>query len=450
MVKISKKMNNGIALAVVCIMLLGAFLPFAQADVVDRVDGFDKGPSYTNVVPIKRVTIVNYDEDSYLDDYAYLAAIPTAVFKDQTSDRLFSNPLLFYQDEYEYEDDIERSLNPYQGFSYFMDDWKEYSNNFNEMTLINVDENKVSKWSSNSNQVTEINSENPYSLAKQIALNDWSYSDNAVIAVIDDEFEKPDYEFSSEVTGTIDTGKEVITKNFETEQLDKLNPRSHEFDVPEGYKYLKARTWWASFYLGTAEKSALPLHINMTLPTADPDTQFYCDYEGKRMQVAVTQGWNIGGMDKEKTETYIYNSGRWYLSVTDIPTFAAGKTGKLIDVLRNMIKGATYQTDITLHPGVEEEIPDSPPFGCRDATFKLTWDDPSVNLGLSIIGPYGEEVMSSSEGGQDYQEIHLDQLGELPKEGKYKVCVFALEQGGKSVDETKLFRRMRRCFELCN
>jgi len=411
------KANNGIAIAVVCILLIGIFLPFTQAGVIDRVDGFDKGPSYTNVVPIKKVTFVGYDEDSYLDDYAYLAAVPTAVFKDQNSNRLFSNPLLFYQDEHEYEDERERSLNARQGLDYFMEDWMQYSNGkLDQMTLINVEENKVSQWGSN--QVTTIESENPFSIAKQLALNEWSYSDDAVVAVIDaDEFEKPEFEFSSVMEDTISNDKEILTKTFYTEQLDKLNPRPHEYEVPEGYKYFKARTWWASRWIGTPAKAALPLHVNVTIPAADPDTQFYCEYEGERMQVAVTQGWNIGGMDREKTEAYIYNSGRWYLTLTDIPTFGpfgfSGTAGTLLERIRNMIGGVTYQTDITLYPGIEKEIPEAPPFGCRDATFKLTWDNPSAKLGLTILGPYGEEILTSSSEDQDYQEIHLDQLGEL-------------------------------------
>ena len=431
------RVNNRIAIGVIIILLIGMFLPFTQAGSIDRVDGFDKGPSYTNVVPIKKISFVGFDEDSYVDDYAYLAAVPTAVFKDQKSDRLFSNPLLFYQDEYEIEDEKERSLNARQGLDYFMDDYIKYSQGeLDEMTLINVEPNKVSQWGAK--DINEIASESPYSIAKQLALNEWSYSDNAVVAVIDNDFEKPDFELSSTLEGKITGDKEILKKTFFNDQLDKLNPRPTEYEVPEGYTYFKARTWWASFWFGTPAKSALPLHVNATIPTADPDSQFYCKYDGDWMQVAVTQGWNIGGMDKEKTEAYIYNTGKWYLTLTDIPTFGplglTGRTGKLLDALRNMIKGATYQTDITLYPGVESEIPEAPPFGCRDATFKLTWDNPNAKLALTILGPYGEEVMSSSEEGQDYQEIHLDQLGELPGDKKYKVCVTALNDISGSVN----------------
>jgi len=430
------KSNSFIAASVVAILLSVTLVPLALATNVDRIQGFDKGPSYKPVVPVKKITFVGYDEETYLDDYAYLAAVPTAVFRSE--DKLFSNPLLFYQDEYPIEDDKERSLNARQGLDYFMEDWMRYSNGrLDKMTLINVPMNKLdSTWKSKEYDLIE--SESPYDIAARLALNEWSYSDGAVVAVIENEFEKPGFELSSEIEDTITSDKEIITKSFFTDQLDKLNPRPHDYEVPQGYKYFKARTWWSSLWFGTPQKSALPLHINATVPTADPDTQFYCQYDNDWMQVAVTQGWNIGGMDREKTEAYIYNSGKWYLTVTDIPTFGpfgfAGRTGKIIDVLRNMLKGTTYQTDITLYPGFEKEIPEAPPFGCRDATFKLTWDNPSAKLGLTILGPYGEEIMTSSSEDQDYQEIHLDQLGELPDERKYKICVFALNDISGSVD----------------
>jgi hypothetical protein len=96
---LNKKTNRKKELFVVftvLIMLLGAILPITNASRTDYIKGFSQGPSYTNVVSMKKVTMVKYDDESYLDDYAYLAAVPTAVFKDQDPnyDRLFSHPLL--------------------------------------------------------------------------------------------------------------------------------------------------------------------------------------------------------------------------------------------------------------------------------------------------------------------------------------------------------------------
>ena len=96
MVKIKNKTKYFIVLILIGAMLFSSFVPIVNAKSTEYITGFDKGPSYTSVVPLKRTTLVDFDKDSLVDDYAYLSAIPTAVFRDQNpdNDRLFSHPLL--------------------------------------------------------------------------------------------------------------------------------------------------------------------------------------------------------------------------------------------------------------------------------------------------------------------------------------------------------------------
>jgi len=435
MLKISKKRyitKSLMTILVLIIMLLGTLLPIGQATSIKNFEGCNKGPSYTFVVPTKKTTFVGFDEYSYLDDYAYLAAVPTAVFKNDG--KLVSHPLLFYQDELEYDDDIYRSLDAYEGIKYFMEDWTSYCNGeLDQMTLINVPQEKVDQW--DAKEYVIIEGDNPYDIASKIALQDWSYSNNAVVAVIGEEFKKPDNVTVSKIEGTMPTGKKIIEKSFLTDKLNKLNPRFHEFEVPEGYKYLKSRTWWASIWIGKGGESDFPIHINMTIPAADPDSQLYCKYDDKWMQVAATASWNLGGMDKERAETYIYTSGQWRLGITDVPTKGGriGTNGRILDIVKNLLTGVKYQTDITMFPGIEQDLLVNPPFGCRDATFKLTWDKPSVQLGFSLIGPAGEEIISASED-SNFQEIHLDQLGECLPGESYSISVFTLDDLSTPVD----------------
>ena len=99
-----KKVHNINALLTgiaIFVMLGGVILPTVLADTSSlHVDGFDRGVSWKPYIPLKRTTFIQLDQESYLDDYAYLAAIPTSVFYDKNEDRIFSNPLLFYEDEY--------------------------------------------------------------------------------------------------------------------------------------------------------------------------------------------------------------------------------------------------------------------------------------------------------------------------------------------------------------
>ncbi len=435
MTKTSNKLKISMSLAIIAIFVFSALIPIVSAVNIDKLNGINKGPSYLPVVPLKNVFLINYDEDSYLDDFAYLAAIPSSVFRQ--NGRLFSYPLLFFDEPYEYEEDSERTLNPRQGLDYFMDDWMSYCNGqLDQLKSVNVGINELDEsWRAKESFM--IDSDSPYEIANEIALHDWSFSDGVVIAVIQDDFEKHSNFTSGIVDGTISGDKDILQKTFYSKQLDKLNPRFHDFDVPEGYKYLKSRTWWSCIEVGKGGDSALPLHIKAPIPAADPDSQIYCNYNGEWMQVAVTAAWNINGMDKEKAETYVYKSGPWRLGITDVPTEAGliTKNGRFIDILRNMIRGITYQTDITIFPGVEIDIPVKTGFGCRDANFKLTWANPNINLGFSVIGPSGEEILSVSEENTDgCQEIHLGQLGECLPDEFYSLSVFTLDELSGPVD----------------
>ena len=143
-----KKVHNINALLTgiaIFVMLGGVILPTVLADTSKiHVDGFDRGISWKPYIPLKRTTFIQLDQESYLDDYAYLAAIPTSVFYDKNEDRIFSNPLLFYEDEYKIGEEKERSLNARQGIDYFMEDWMSYcGGRLDQMTLINVPKNKL-------------------------------------------------------------------------------------------------------------------------------------------------------------------------------------------------------------------------------------------------------------------------------------------------------------------
>lgn len=424
MEKIKFRINVFMTLLAVFIMLIGTVLPSILAVNVDHISGFDKGPSYKPVVPMEKVTFVNFDEDSYLDDYAYLAAIPTSVFDD--GEKLFSNPLLFYQDEYKYDDDIERSFNAREGLDYFMEDWMTYCNGkMDKMTLINVPENKLdSSWKAK--EYTTIEGDNPYEIANQIALSEWSYSDDAVVAIIDEEFEESVCDFSNRLKGEIPV-KELKTEHFEVPQTNQLDPIFNEFTVPEGYKYIKARVWYPCFYrtLGFGAFEGL---ANVSIPSGDKDLQLYCNYNDDWMQTAAISEWNQkSGMDHDIAESYVYKNGKWRVSITDVPTKGGGRYGTFFEAVKSMILGVVYQVDITLYPGVIVAIPENPPFGCRDINFKLTWEDENEPLGFSIIGPAGEEIVTSSEGDIDYKEIHLDQIGQCLDGENYKVCVYSLD-----------------------
>ena len=483
--KIIRKVDALFVILTVVMLVGGGILPSVLADT-SRIyeNGFDKGVSWKPYVPMKRLTFVNMDKNSYLDDYAYLASIPTTVFYDKNTDQLFTSPLLYYEDKYDVEELKDRSLDSRQGIDYFMEDWVSYSEGYlDKMTLINVPKTKIdSDWSSKN--YTSIEGTDPFDLASKIAENDWSYSNNAVVAVIQEEHQDPDMSNYGVLTGTVPKKDGVKTESFKVPKTNEVYPIYNEFNVPEGYKFIKVRSWYPSFYIDAGVPGFQGI-INMSIPAGDRDLQIYTQQErnGEKvwMMAGITNAWNAQtGMDTDMTSIYAYNSGTWSVSLTDVPTKAEdlgltypdsnviktglevqkhrnlftigfGRYGRILEVLQNMRK-VMYHIDIEMYPGVMVDIPDMPPYGCRNAQFQLNWNDPGVDLGISLIGPSGEEVLSTREEGveatchfagqtdtiQTYNKedtgMVVEQLGELLPGEKYSLCVFATEEISSNVD----------------
>ena len=125
---ISAKFNTFFVFILVFFMLANILIvPASSTDKETlNTEGFSKGVSYKPVIPVKKATFVNYDENSYLDDYAFLASVPTTVFN--SGEQLVSSPLLFYQDKITIDAEKEKTLDARIGIDYFMQDWIAFLN----------------------------------------------------------------------------------------------------------------------------------------------------------------------------------------------------------------------------------------------------------------------------------------------------------------------------------
>jgi len=403
---------------IIFILLLNIILPNTTAN--SESDGYDKGVSWKPVIPIEKVTFVNFDEESYIDDYSYLAAIPTSVFCFE--DKLYSHPLIYYQDPLKLGEN-EITLDARTGIDYFMEDWMEYCyQKLDEMILINVPKNKVNHW--NARNFTVINGENSYDIANKIALHDWAYSDDIVLAVIEEDFETPNNIITNLVEGRLQSSQLYHERTFDLKQTNKLNPVHRNFEVGNKYKYLKAEVWWDSLIFGPGAM----------IPAGDPDIQLYAEQKTGWMQTSAASYWNVmWPLGKEYAYSHVYNSGNWRIGVTDIPTKADPREKKLLggritlqgSLLKALGKKVTYHVDITMYPGVDIVLPDYPPFGCKSADITLTWNDPSANLGFTLVGPSGEAIHTAiNESRTNYLEEHINQLGECLPGENYSISVF--------------------------
>jgi len=414
------KIKNIYVSVFIASLFLLSLIPSNQATENIEKFGFDKGPSYTSVIPLKKTTLVQFDKETILDDYAYLSAIPTSVFNN--NGKLLSYPLLFYEDEHEYKDEKERSLNTRPGLDYFMDDWMGYCyDKLDQMTLINVPEEKASQWHAKKNFV--VNSESPYEIASLLALEDWSYSDEAVVAVIENDFEQEEIITKETINGTIPK-KNIGHKKLKVEQpIIGTGGTYQSFDIEDkDYKYAVAKMSW-------------PNRIDL-------DLQIYDTKLG--MVDNAAESYNAKDPNLEVVGSYIHNYGEWQISVTAVPKKLIYQESEeqndinIIEEFKDLAQTVNKKgtVDVWLYTGTIVEF-EPTPFGCRNAEFKLTWKNKNIPLGFSIHGPNGVEICNSlskkeiasgkikNEKGE--ATIKIKMLGECCEGENYYACVFSLD-----------------------
>ncbi|OYT61432.1 hypothetical protein B6U81_02960 [Thermoplasmatales archaeon ex4484_30] len=391
--------------------------------------GFE-GVSWKKVVPLNKVTLVQFDENSYVDDYAYIAAIPSAVFYDEKMDKIYSNPLLFY-DKPRGESKEELSLNARQGLNYFMEDWMTYCGKLQKVEAINIGNERP--WSAKN--YTYINSQDIYEIAEKIALNDWSYSKDAVVAVVGEMDGKGNETFRT-LKGSL-SPQEIKKVQLSAVKQDSEAPQYSDFYVDEGYKYIKADLTWPSVSWFPTLSFIFTLGLlggGLTVPSADPDLHLYCNYENDLMQVASSQNWNIMKGPWEHCETYVYAPGDWKTAVVDIPTkgIIGERHGSIWERIQDIVmRKVTYYIDVSIYPGKEVELNDIPPFMCRDVNFELDWSG-GGKLGLVIVDENNVAVGEAVAENVSKQTLHLDQLGE----GNYKAVIVQLGEANTTISYT--------------
>jgi len=346
---------------------------------------------------MNRITVVRYDENTLWDDYAYLSAVPANVFYHNSSDSIYSNPLLYYKPA-----SADKMENEYQGIKYFMDDWSKYlGGDIDEVVFINLTDPErqdfLNKWPMNASTGTPriYNNISPYELAGEMAEREWDISGKAVLAVIDEELSSVNIPYGGNIGGVVPGGFRTDSRQISgTIDVGPVPPIYHNFTIDEPYKYISSDMTWG----GDKGK--------------DPDLQLY---DWNLGQVAASENWNPVSGAFENASSYVYNNGEWAAAVTYMPTesLPVSKAGP--------VNPADYDIDVDLYPGVELSLP-ACPYWCREPVISLSWTDAGQKLGLALLGPDGEKVSSSLSGDNPTTLMPLE-MGEAT----YNVSVLKLD-----------------------
>jgi hypothetical protein len=443
---VSRMSRSALAATVLSLFLLS--FPLQMAGAASPLPEGSEGISYSPTVPVDKVTLVNMDESGIYDDFNYIACVPASVFNYRAGDRTIANPVLFYQPAKSVDDET-RTLNTYPGIVNFMEDMTVLSEGeLDRIDLVGFGGQTPgevgSEWQAAS--ITHMDGKDPYDTSAKIALTNWAYSDNAVLVPIIADPKSVDEKITGAITGTTPATAPLTDSISGTQEPSPVDPNFHDFEVGPEFKYVTSQLTWG--------KSWNPLS-DITERGKDPDLQLYSDMIGL---VGASEKWNVLEGASEEIDSYLYNPGGWKFAVTYMPTKSplvedpegwgsvppAGtvsaeeqklyKTERLKAMMEDRnergldpdLPGDStveYVIDYTLYPGVDIPEKVNTPFYCRDATFKLEWDDNAQSLGLILRGPEGAEIaVANAATGSPTQVLEVPQLGE----GEYQLSVINL------------------------
>lgn len=441
-------------------LVVPMFSGINEVDAAPKLRSGYEGISYQDMTSINKATFIEHDGQGIMDDLAYLAEVPASTFHSSSDSRVFMNPVIFYEPPKD-TSDVERTLNPYPGIAYFMKDMMALeSEGLDKIELVGFDGQTPgqvqSEW--RTSEVTHLDSDDPYSLSSKIALENWEYSDTAVVAVVDDQPEQVERTFGGTLSGRTPDKSRSSGSLTGTHQPSPVDPNTHGFSIDTDYKYITSQlTWGASWNPFSS----------ITERGKDPDLQLYDMQLG---MVGASEKWNVLEGASEEIDSYVYNPGEWEFAVSYMPTenslvhqdepWSWGSVPQpsqvtpeqreyYLDNRLNNIRSQRlergqdpdapfddtieYTIDYTLYPGIDVQTPIETPFYCRDATFKLEWTDNSQDLGLILRGPSGAEIaVSTGATSGTTQVIEVPELGE----GDYFVSVVNLGEGSSGSDFT--------------
>ncbi|MCJ7817409.1 MAG: hypothetical protein MUP60_01040, partial [Candidatus Thorarchaeota archaeon] len=129
-------------------------------------------------VPLRRLTIVAPDSNSYIDDFAYISAIPASVFNH--NDAQYISPLIYTSGS--------------ESEGWLLEDWVEYTDIDGGLTQVmaigDYTENELTnlQYDLGTKIYPRITGSSSADIAATIAVSEWRTSDTAIIALSKDTF----------------------------------------------------------------------------------------------------------------------------------------------------------------------------------------------------------------------------------------------------------------------
>ncbi|MHA2076596.1 MAG: hypothetical protein ACXABM_03065 [Candidatus Thorarchaeota archaeon] len=306
-------------------------------------------------VPLRRVAFVAPDSNSYVDEFAYMATVPTSVFYHNNTQ--YISPLIYSEGS--------------QSERWLLDDWGEYLETDDGITqAFAVGDFSESYITSLQRDLgikvyPRITGTSAADIAAKISVSEWSASSSAVLALVEENFNTP-----STIVGS-------TTHTFEDQASEPTAfSGSVNYGAPEGINFTPPS--WAGWIEGALNWTGSEI---VTHQLIDPNGEIV-DYS-------------------------IYNQVFFsrLLTFVDAPVPLNFWLPKTVDGLWTMNVSRDSATpanptimsgNVISHPG--HIVPVNVPSGAKWFNVTLTWDNVATDLNLALVDPTGRMTMWAPAG----------------------------------------------------
>ncbi len=293
--------------------------------------------------PLSKVTVVDFDSESYIDDFSFMAAVPTSVYT--YNGEQYLSPLFFSTGS--------------ESESWLIDDWVEYMSvddgissavaigDLSETKLQDVREKLGSKiW-------PRIDGASSSENAAMLAAYEWNSSDVAILALSRDEFPEPTITTGSSEHTLTNEAVQLYTYNF---TVTDSNPYNFAFTPPSDSCWIEGYVDWAGSQVFTH-----------TLNTPD---DYIVDYSVYRQTVFERNPLYVSELVPLHFWYPMISDGEWTMTITPRTTVTTP-----IDL----------SAVVKYHPGFTQAI--TVPSNAKWLNVSINWDNAGTDLNLALVDP---------------------------------------------------------------
>lgn len=317
----------------------------------EDVSAITPSATFSDQVPLSRIALVAPDPQSYVDEYAYIATVPTGVFVH--NDTQYVSPVIYSSDS--------------MSEAWLVEDWAEYIDvdggltqgivvgDYPESLLLERQETLGTRI------YPRITGDTAAEIAAKLAVSEWTSSPSVVVAIAEEDFSTPSPITGSALHTIVDSASSEVqfsgSAAFGTETGNNFSPPT-----------------WAAWMYGRFNWSTSDI---LTHRLIDPNgnTVDYSTY----LQILFARYPGLEVLQPMQFWFPVTVPGEWTMNVTN-----HGPDSLPLDC------------SVTYHPGFRQSL--TVPSGAANLDVTLNWNNVATDLNLALVDPTGRLTMWAPAG----------------------------------------------------